>query len=99
VEVPSPPWDRQSYDILIAIPTAYDAAALDSFYLGLPCKFKNGNHPRVKGAVINVKERQWQLVSWHYPDGKLWSRGLDDLESHLIHCKGFFMHRGATNAY
>jgi hypothetical protein len=96
---PVPPWDKDVYDILIAIPAAYDAASLDAFYLGLPYKFKGGAHPRVQGTVITVKDRQWQLVSWHYPDGKPWQRGQDDLASHLSHCKGFFLNRGAINAY
>jgi Prokaryotic E2 family E len=96
---PAPPWDRQSYDILVAIPAAYDAASLDAFYLALPYKFNNGTHARVQGGIITVKERQWQLVSWHYQDGKPWTRGFDDLASHLTHCKGFFLHRGAVNAY
>lgn len=96
---PVPPWNQSSYDILVAIPAAYDAASLDSFYLALPYKFKDGIHPRVQGNVINVKNRQWQLISWHYPDGKPWKRGLDDLATHLTHCEGFFLNRGAVNAY
>jgi hypothetical protein len=94
-----PLWDKNAYDIVVAIPAAYDAASLDAFYLGLPYRFKNGTHPRVQGTVITVKDRQWQLVSWHYPDGKPWTRGQDDLASHLTHCAGFFLHRGAINAY
>jgi hypothetical protein len=99
---PVPPWDRTSYDILVAIPAAYDGASLDAFYLGLPYTFntgKNGAHPRVQGDIITVKDRQWRLVSWHYPDGKPWTRGQDDLGSHLTHCQGFFLHRGAVNGY
>jgi Prokaryotic E2 family E len=96
---PAPPWDRATYEILVAVPAAYDAACLDAFYLGLPYEFNGGTHPRVQGAVITVGDRQWQLVSWHYPDGKPWKRGIDDLASHLTHCKGFFLHRGATNDY
>ena len=96
---PAPPWDKHAYDILVAIPAAYDSASLDAFYLGLPYKFKDSTHPRVQGTVITVMDRQWQLVSWHYPDGKPWNRGQDDLASHLTHCKGFFLNRGAINAY
>lgn len=94
---PSPPWDSGAYDILVAIPLTYDAGALDAFYIGLPYRFKGGEHPRARGAVITVKDRQWQLVSWHYPDGKPWQRGQDDLASHLMHCRGFFLDRGAVN--
>jgi hypothetical protein len=99
LEAPAPPWDRKGYDILVAIPAAYDAASLDAFYLALPYTFNGGAHPRVQGAVVTVGDRRWQLVSWHYPDGKPWARGLDDLASHLTHCKGFFLHRGAINDF
>lgn len=99
IVAPTPPWDRVACDLLVAIPAAYDAASLDAFYLGLPYKFNNGTHPRVRGTIITVQGRQWQLASWHYPDGKPWHRGQDDLASHLAHCRGFFLNRGATNAY
>ncbi|HZZ80571.1 MAG TPA: E2/UBC family protein [Gemmataceae bacterium] len=95
---PVPPWNQKSYDILVAIPLAYDAAGLDSFYLALPHAFNGGEHPRVKGDIVNVMNRQWRLASWHYPDGKPWRRGLDDLATHLAHCQGFFLNRGAVNA-
>src|SRR5436190_1333887 len=42
--VPSPPWNKSSFDILIAIPAAYDAADLDAFYVELPCRFGDGEH-------------------------------------------------------
>jgi hypothetical protein len=99
IDAPAPGWDRANYDILVAVPAAYDAAALDAFYLALPYTFNGGTHPRVQGATLTLGGRQWRLVSWHYPDGKPWTRGLDDLASHLTHCKGFFLHRGATNDF
>ncbi len=99
IEAPNPPWDAEKYDILIAIPAAYSNAALDAFYIGLPYKFNNGKHPRVNGGIVEIEGRQWQLTSWHYPDGKPWKRGQDDLDSHIAHCRGFFFHRGATNGY
>ena len=54
---------------------------------------------RTVPGVIEVNSHRWQLVSWHYPDGRPWRRGQDDLETHILHCKGFFFHRGAVNAY
>ena len=99
VDAPSPPWDKPRYDILIAIPIAYDmGTGLDGFYLGLPYNFQGGDHNRVNGQIVNIATRQWKAVSWHYPDGKLFQEGLDNLDSHIIHCRGFFMSRGATNA-
>ncbi len=97
---PTPPWDQTTYDVLIAIPAAYElGGVLDAFYFGLPYTFNGGTHPRVQGAIITVLGRQWQLVSWHYPDAKPWQRGRDDLGSHIIHCQGFFYDRGAENDY
>jgi hypothetical protein len=98
IEAPSPPWDKGKFEILVAVPLLFDEAALDGFYLGLPYKFNNGQHPRANGQVIQWGERSWQLVSWHYPDAKPWRSGIDSLESHLAHCRGFFLNRGATNA-
>jgi len=99
MEAPVPPWDKDKYDILIVIPAAYPDAALDAFYISLPYTFNGGNHPRVNGGTVEIEDRQWQLTSWHYPDGKPWRRGHDDLDSHITHCRGFFYHRGATNGY
>lgn len=96
--MPSPPWNKSSFDILIAIPAAYDAADLDAFYVELPCQFGGGDHSRIQGQVIELLGRQWRLVSWHYPDDRPWIRGVDNLETHIVHCRGFFLDRGAVNA-
>lgn len=99
IEAPSPPWDRKLYDILFPIPVAYDMGTpLDAFYLGLPYTFNRGEHNRVSGQVITISNCQWKLVSWHYPDGKPFNAATDTIESHIIHCRGFFMERGAVNA-
>lgn len=94
IEAPSRTWDRAGYDILIAVPAAYDDAGLDAFYLGIPYSYKGNQHERVNGDEITVGDRKWKLVSWHYADGKEWMRGVDCLETHLVHCKGFFFGRG-----
>jgi len=99
LEAPSPPWDRKLYDILIAIPLAYDlGTALDGFYVALPYNFQNGEHNRVNGQVVSVQNRDWKAVSWHYPDGKPFRFEVDNIESHIVHCRGFFLQRGAVNA-
>ena len=97
-DIPSPPWGSASFDIMIAVPATYDTAPLDGFYLAIPYSFESGTHPRVNGEVIQFEGRGWQLVSWHYSDGRPWRRGQDDLDSHLAHCRGFLFNRGATNA-
>lgn len=94
IEAPSPPWDRRHYDIVIAIPALYGEAGLDAFYLGLPYTYNGGVHERVSGDVIRIDDRDWRLVSWHYVEGKTWTRGRDSLESHIMHCKGFMLARG-----
>ena len=99
IESPAPPWGSAKHDILIAIPNAYDlGTALDAFYLALPYRFQEGMHNRVSGETITIDGRQWQLASWHYPDGKSFRLGVDNIESHIIHCRGFFLERGAQNA-
>jgi hypothetical protein len=97
VDAPAPPWSKTSFDILVAIPAAYDAADLDAFYIELPYSYNGGEHPRIKGQVIEHLERKWQLVSWHYADGRPWVKGQDTIETHIAHCHGFFLHRGAKN--
>jgi hypothetical protein len=97
VRAPSPPWSKTEFDILIPIPAAYGAADLDAFYVELPCEYDGGEHKRVQGQVIEHLGRKWRLVSWHYPDGRPWIRGHDTIDTHIEHCHGFFLHRGAVN--
>ena len=98
IEVPVPPWSKAAFDILIAIPAAYNTAQLDGFYVEQPCVYNGGEHPRIQGDVIELLDRKWRLISWHYPDDKPWVPGKDSLETHIVHCRGFFLHRGAVNA-
>lgn len=95
---PAPPWNKDRFDILIAIPAAYDAAELDSFYVELPCTHNGKDHPQIQGTIIDLDGRRWRLVSWHYSEGKPWVRGKDSLETHIAHCRGFFIQRGLRNA-
>lgn len=99
LETPAPPWGSTTHDIAIAVPLAYETAGLDAFYLRLPYTFNGTGHPRVSGPQVKIGDHQWQLVSWHYPDDKRWILGQDDLANHIEHCRGFFLHRKATNAY
>lgn len=99
VKALTPPWDRTAYDILIAVPVAYDLGTpLDGFYVALPYNFNGGEHNRVNGQIVTVGNTQWRGVSWHYPDGKEFRLGVDNIESHIVHCRGFFLARGAVNA-
>jgi len=99
IMAPTPPWDRSTYDILIAIPIAYDlGTGLDGFYIAVPYSFNNGEHNRVNGNTLTLGGNQWRAVSWHYPYGKAFRAGTDTIESHIFHCRGFFLARGAVNA-
>jgi hypothetical protein len=97
IKAHSPPWSKPEFDILIPIPAAYDAADLDAFYVEWPCSFDGGEPKRVQGQIIEHSGRKWRLVSWHYPDNRPWVRGHDNIETHIEHCHGFFLHRGAVN--
>jgi hypothetical protein len=58
---PTPPWDRATYDILIAIPLAYDlGTGLDGFYLDQPYSFNGSEHNRVNGQTLTLGGRQWR---------------------------------------
>ena len=99
LDTPAPPWDSASKDILIPVPLAYDlGTGLDGFYIALPYRFQDGEHNRVNGQIVKVAGREWRGVSWHYPDGKQFRPCVDNIESHIVHCRGFFLHRGAVNA-
>jgi Prokaryotic E2 family E len=97
VKAPSPPWNKAQFDILIPIPAAYDSAGLDGFYVEWPCAYNNGEHKRIQGQYLDHLNRKWRLVSWHYPDDRPWVQGHDNIETHIEHCHGFFLHRGAVN--
>ncbi len=99
LDIPAPPWSAAATDILIPIPASYENAELDGFYVAIPLAFNGGAHPRINGTKITLKQRAWQLISWHYPDGRKWIRGQDNIETHITHCRGFFLHRGAVNDY
>ena len=99
VEAPAPPWDRPSYDIMFALPLAYDdGVALDAFYLRLPQTWNGQPHNRVSGTTIAYEDATWQLVSWHYAENSPYSLEEGAIMNHIAHCKGFFHGRGATNA-
>ena len=99
IDAPASHWDKTSFDIMFAIPVAYDmGAALDAFYLRLPYKYRGGVHNRVSGQTLTYENASWQLVSWHYADNTPFQGDKDTIEGHVVHCKGFFLERGATNA-
>lgn len=93
VKIPSPPWDTQRANILIAIPATYPTGGLDAFYLKLPIGHASGDIPRKQG-VLQLDAVEWLLISWHYHPTKPWNAAQDDLSTHVEHCRGFFLERG-----
>jgi hypothetical protein len=92
--IPTPPWDQAQATIAVAIPVAFPPAALERFYLALPCTRSGSKHPNCN-ETVRLVGREWYPVGWHYPDGRPWRWGVDNLESHIRHCHAFFLGRVA----
>jgi hypothetical protein len=90
--IPSPPWSKSLANILIAVPATYPQGGLDGFYLerNVDC---GGTVPNQQ-SVVTIEGRSWALISWHYANGRPWDPTRDDLASHIVHCRGFFLRRG-----
>jgi hypothetical protein len=94
IPIPSPPWSSSSARILIAVPSNYPAGGLDAFYVA-PGITINGTIDRAQPAQP-LPGKQWNLISWHYSAKRPWNPRLDDLQSHIAHCRGFFLRRGVV---
>jgi hypothetical protein len=95
IPIPSPPWSAPSALILIAIPANYPTGGLDAFYVDPAITIQGSIHrAQAAGPVIG---RKWNLISWHYPAKRPWNPGADDLQSHVAHCRGFFLERGVVS--
>jgi hypothetical protein len=94
IPLPSPPWSTPDARILIAVPATYPAAGLDAFYVD-PIVTMNGSIERAQ-LVEPIPDRKFNLISWHYPENRPWNPRIDDLQSHIAHCKGFFLRRGVV---
>jgi hypothetical protein len=94
VSIPSPPWSAPSAQILIAVPANYPSGGLDAFYVD-PVVNINGAIHRAQAAGP-LLGRKWNLISWHYSSKRPWNPRVDDLQSHIAHCKGFFLQRGVV---
>ena len=90
--IPSPPWSGGKAAILIAVPATYPQGGLDAFYLEQGVNLGGG--VPYQQAPVNIAGRNWGLISWHYANGYQWDASRDDLASHVVHCRGFFLKRG-----
>ena len=87
-------WSRGEATILIAVPSNYPHGGLDAFYLEQGVH-QNGSVPRQQ-STAQLLGRAWGLISWHYSANRQWDPSVDDLGSHIEHCRGFFLARGVV---
>jgi hypothetical protein len=87
-------WSKNEANILIAVPANYPQGGLDAFYLEQGVH-QNGSVPRQQ-ATVQLLGRTWGLISWHYAANRQWDSRVDDLGSHIEHCRGFFLARGVV---
>lgn len=95
LSIPSPPWNQNNANILIAVPATYPTGGLDAFYLETNVTHQSGTIPRQQG-VSTIAARSWALISWHYASNRPWDSRHDDLSTHIEHCRGFFLERGVS---
>jgi hypothetical protein len=95
IQIPSPPWSSPSALILIAIPASYPTGGLDAFYVDPAITIKGTIHRAQPAGPLFTKN--WNLISWHYSAKRPWNPRVDDLQSHIAHCKGFFLERGVVS--
>jgi len=94
--VPSPPWSSSRVNIVVAIPVTYPMSGLDAFYVELPFSQIGGGMP-YQQSTVQIGEKQYGLLSWHYATNRPWNPLRDDLSSHVEHCRGFFLKRGVSS--
>lgn len=95
IQIPCPPWSSPTALILIAVPTNYPTAKLDAFYLDSAINIGGSIHrAQLSGPILGKK---WNLISWHYSGARQWNPRIDDLQTHVAHCRGFFLQRGVVS--
>jgi hypothetical protein len=81
--------------ILIAVPANYPTGGLDAFYVDPTVTIRGTIHrAQPAGELVG---KMWNLISWHYSVSRPWNPRVDDLQSHVAHCKGFFLERGVVS--
>jgi hypothetical protein len=95
ISIPAPPWSAPFALILIAVPANYPTGGLDAFYLDSAITIRGTIHrAQAAGPLLG---KSWNLISWHYSVARPWNARIDDLQSHVAHCKGFFLERGVVS--
>lgn len=95
IQIPCPPWSASTALILIAVPANYPTAGLDAFYLDSAINIGGSIHrAQLVGPILS---KRWNLISWHYSATRQWNPRIDDLQTHVAHCRGFFLQRGVVS--
>ena len=72
-------YDREVADLMVRIPTKYNMAKLDMWYVEPALRLKGTNQYPHQAAVFETHAgRNWQRFSRHLPDGA-WRAGVDGL--------------------
>lgn len=70
-------FDRDKTDLMVRIPTGYNTAGLDMYYVDPPLRLKNGSYPQAADVFEDHAGRRWQRFSRHLAGP--WRPGLDGL--------------------
>jgi hypothetical protein len=74
-------YDRDRTDLLIRIPTGYNNAPLDMYFVDPPLRLKTtSGYPDRADHFENIGGRRWQRFSRHMPE---WRAGLDCLRTYM----------------
>jgi hypothetical protein len=80
-EVAAERFDHIKTDLMIRIPTQYNVAGLDMFYVDPPLQYRAGGYPPAANTFETHAGRTWQRFSRHLPNP--WRAGIDRLPSFL----------------
>jgi len=74
-------YDHDIVDLLVQIPSGYNNAKLDMFYVDPPVRLKaTGQYPQAADAMFDHVSRKWQRFSRHLPQ---WRAGRDTLQNFM----------------
>jgi E2/UBC family protein E len=74
-------FSRDSVDFMVCIPTGYNDAKLDNFYVDPELRLKStGQYPQAADVFEQHANRRWQRFSRHL---QIWRPGIDTLKSFL----------------
>jgi hypothetical protein len=72
-------YDRSSVTLMVCIPSGYNDAKLDNFYVDPHLRLKSGEYPDRAAHMEEHAGKTWQRFSRHFHDR--WRAGVDTLRS------------------